>query len=54
MTRARAMNQDWKVIASLLGNGEIALYHGDGKDKEPSTVLRGLSEGGFGLSWNPI
>lgn len=53
MSKARAMSQDWKVIASLLGNGEIALYNADGKNKEPSSVLRGLSDEGFGLSWNP-
>ena len=53
MSKARAMSQDWKVIASLLGTGEIALYNADGKNKEPSSVLRGLSDEGFGLSWNP-
>jgi len=30
VSKARAMKQDWKVIASLLGSGEIALYNADG------------------------
>ena len=32
VSKARAMSQDLKVIASLLGNGEIALYNADGKN----------------------
>lgn len=57
MSKARAMRQDWRVIASILSSGEIALYRtqeGWGStNEEPVAVLRGLESEGFGLSWSP-
>jgi histone-binding protein RBBP4 len=52
VSKARAMKQDWKQIASILNTGEISLYNYD-TSSEPVATLRGLDSEGFGLSWNP-
>jgi histone-binding protein RBBP4 len=51
VSKARAMKQDWKQIASILNTGEIAIYHYD--KPESVATLRGLEEEGFGIAWNP-
>ncbi len=51
------MKHDWKVIASIMSTGEIALYRTQDSwgtlNEEPISVLRGLESEGFGLSWSP-
>ena len=53
VTKARsAMGQDWKIIASLLNNGEIAVYNYDEPEGKSHLTLRGLEDEGFGMCWN--
>lgn len=53
VSKARAMKQDWKIMASLLNTGEVALYNFDG-ESTPYATLMGLTEEGFGLCWSPL
>lgn len=52
VNKARAMKQDWRVIASLSNAGEVLIYNYEGTSEVKQT-LKGLTEEGFGLSWNP-
>lgn len=56
VNKARAMKQDCSFIASLGNTGEIYIYKNDGSSNAQSdfSVLSGLEEEGFGLSWNPL
>jgi histone-binding protein RBBP4 len=51
VNKARAMKQDWRIIASLSNSGEVLLFN---FEKEGYHTLKGLEEEGFGLSWNPL
>eukprot|EP00347_Sterkiella_histriomuscorum_P005399 403356762 len=57
VNKTRAMKQDWHVIASLGNTGDIYIYHHDrtseNKVQTDFTVLSGLEDEGFGMSWNP-
>ena len=58
VSKARAMKQDWRVIASIMSSGEISLYRTKEQwgstNEEPIAILRGLENEGFGLSWSPF